>query len=157
MLLVTNSTAASDVLETVQARLFSEVELFADVMRGGPLDLSRHDSQETLDADPALMVVASHDERVFTPQAVDNSPAQHGEFRINPLYEAHEAGDFVKLRLSFPDEDYEAEFGAVRQYLPDALTIDRASLSAMAAGNLTPEMETFVRRRIILDLPRRYY
>ena len=146
-----------DLFETVPARLFSEVALFAEALRGGPLDLSRHDSQETLDADPALMVVASHDERVFTPQVVDNSPAQHGEFRINPLYETYEAGDFVKLRLAFPDEDYEAEFGACRQYLPDALTIDRASLSAMAAGTLTPELEQFVRRRIILDLPRRYY
>src|SRR5204863_847537 len=67
-----------DLFETVPARLFSEGALFADVLRGGPIDLSRRDSQATLDADPALMVVASQDERVFTPQIVDNSPAQHG-------------------------------------------------------------------------------
>jgi uncharacterized protein YbaR (Trm112 family) len=146
-----------DLFETVPARLFSEIELFADVMRGGPLDLSRRHPQETLDADPALMIVASHDERVFMSHIVDNSPAQHGEFRINPLYEVRDAGDGVKLRLSFPDEDYESEFGACRKYLPDALIIDRASMEAMAAGTLTPELEVFLRRRIILDLPRRYY
>jgi hypothetical protein len=33
-------------------RPLQRVELFADVMRGGPLDLSRRDSQESIDADP---------------------------------------------------------------------------------------------------------
>jgi SAM-dependent methyltransferase len=146
-----------DLFETMPARLFSEVELFADVMRGGPLDLSRRDSQESIDADPALMIVASRDDRVFQPHLVDNGPAGQGEFRINPLYEVEDLGGHLKLRLSFPDEDYAAEFGACRQYLPDALTIDRASLTAMAAGELNPELEAFLRRRIILDLPRRYY
>ena len=146
-----------DLFETMPARLFSEVELFADVMRGGPLDLSRRDSQESIDADPALMIVASRDDRVFQPHLVDNGPPGRGEFRINPLYEVQEHGEVVKLRLTFPDEDYAAEFGACRQYLPDALSIDRASLAAMAAGELSPELEVFLRRRIILDLPRRYY
>ena len=146
-----------DLFETVPARLFSEAALFADVMRGGPLDLSRRDSDDALDADPALMLVASRDERVFQPHLVDNRSAEPGEFRINPLYEVEDFGQIVKLRLSFPDEDYASEFGACREYLPDALTIDRASLAAMAAGQLTPELEAFVRRRIILDLPRRYY
>lgn len=146
-----------DLFETIPARLFSEIELFSDVMRGTALDLSRRDSQDALNADPALMIVASRDERVFAPHLIDNSPAQHGEFRVNPLYEVRDLGHGVKLRLSFPDEEYEAEFGACRQYLPDALTIDRASLEAMAAGTLTPELEAFLRRRIILDLPRRYY
>ncbi len=146
-----------DLFETMPARLFSEMELFADVMRGGPLDLSRRDSQESIDADPALMIVASRDDRVFQPHLVDNGPPGRGEFRINPLYEIQQFDEFVKLRLTFPDEDYAAEFGACRQYLPDALSIDRASLAAMAAGELSPELEVFLRRRIILDLPRRYY
>jgi hypothetical protein len=95
---------------------------------------------------------------VFQPHLVDNGPPGRGEFRINPLYEVQDLlGGAVKLRLSFPDEDYAAEFGACRQYLPDAVTIDRASLAAMAAGELNPELEVFLRRRIVLDLPRRYY
>jgi uncharacterized protein YbaR (Trm112 family) len=146
-----------DLFETMPARLFSEMALFDDVMRGTALDLSRRDSQDALDADPALMIIASRDERVFQPHLIDDAAPEHGEFRINPLYEVQDSGSFVKLRLSFPDEDYAAEFGACREYLPDALTIDRASLTAMAAGNLTPELEAFVRRRVILDLPRRYY
>jgi hypothetical protein len=103
------------------------------------------------------MIIASRDDRVFQPHLVDNGPPGRGEFRINPLYEIQESGEFVKLRLTFPDEDYAAEFGTCRQYLPDALSIGRASLAAMAAGELSPELEVFLRRRIILDLPRRYY
>jgi uncharacterized protein YbaR (Trm112 family) len=146
-----------DLFETVPARLFSEAALFADLMRGRPLDLSRRDSQEALDADPALMIIASRNERVFQPQLVDETSAERGELRINPLYEIQDLGDALQLRLSFPDEDYAAEFGACREYLPDAVTIDRASLAAMAAGGLTPELEALLRRRVILDLPRRYY
>ena len=79
------------------------------------------------------------------------------ELRINPLYGVQEFGSGVKLRLAFPDEDYQSEFGACREYLPDALAIDRASIEAMSAGRLTPDLEALARRRIILDLPRRYY
>jgi uncharacterized protein YbaR (Trm112 family) len=143
--------------ETVPARIYSEAAMFADILGGRPIDLSRRDSDEAIDADPALMIIASRDERVFQPQQVDNRSAEAGEFRINPLYEVEDIGPVVKLRLSFPDEDYASEFGACREYLPDALTIDRASLAAMAAGELTPELEAFLRRRVILDLPRRYY
>jgi uncharacterized protein YbaR (Trm112 family) len=146
-----------DLFETVPARLFSEAALFADVLRGGPLDLSRRDAPDAIDADPALMIIASRDERVFRPQSIDNGPAVRGELRINPLYEVEDLGAAVKLRLVFPDEDYATEFGGCREYLPDAVTIDRASLTAIAAGRLTPELEVFLRRRIILDLPRRYY
>jgi hypothetical protein len=131
--------------------------LFADVMSGRALDLSRRDSKESLDADPALMIVSSRDERVFKPQLIDDTPGQPGELRINPLYGVQEQGSALKLRLSFPDEDYQSEFGACREYLPDALAIDRASLEAMSGGHLTPDLESLARRRIILNLPRRYY
>jgi uncharacterized protein YbaR (Trm112 family) len=146
-----------DLFETVPARLFSEAELFADVMRGGPLDLSRRDSRHALDADPALMIVASHNQQVFAPHPIDDSPGQTGEFRINPLYATEEHGSVVKLRLAFPDEDYASEFGACRDYLPDALAIDRASLAEMQRGHLNADLTALARRRVVLDLPRRYY
>ena len=146
-----------DLFETAPARLFSEIALFADVMAGRALDLSRRDSAEALDADPALMIVSSRDDRVFTPLLIDDTPGQPGELRINPLYGVQDLSGGVKLRLAFPDEDYQSEFGACREYLPDALAIDRASLEAMRAGRVTPDLAALARRRIILDLPRRYY
>jgi uncharacterized protein YbaR (Trm112 family) len=146
-----------DLFETVPARLYSEAALFEDVMRGGPLDLARNDSKEALDADPALMVVASRNPEVFAPQPLDEAVGLPGELRINPLYTADESRDGLHLRLAFPDEDYESEFGACRQYLPETLTIPRDLAAALHAGRVPPALADLMRRRVILDLPRRYY
>ena len=83
-----------------------------------------------------------------------------GEFLVNPLYVADGApadgGTAVRFRLRFPSEDYEQEYGACRQYLPDEVTIARADLDALAAGRVPPGAADLVRRRVVVDLPRRY-
>ena len=63
----------------------------------------------------------------------------------------------MRLRLRFPSEDYAEEFGACRQYLPDEAVISTAALAALAQGRLPPELADLARRRVILDLPKRYY
>jgi hypothetical protein len=60
-------------------------------------------------------------------------------------------------RLRFPSEDYEQEYGACREYLPDGVTIDRASLTALEAGRLPSGLLDLARRRVIVDLPKNYY
>ena len=59
-----------------------------------------------------------------------------GEFRVNPLYVAEtERRARSRLRLRFPSEDYEQEYGACRQYLPDATCpSSRRDRAALAAG-----------------------
>ena len=76
---------------------------------------------------------------------------------MNPLYAAEPDGDRVRLRLRFPSEDYEQEYGACRRYLPDEATIDRASLDALKDGTVPEALADLARRRVIVDLPRRYY
>ena len=149
-----------DLFETLEPRLFAEAGLFADVVKGGPLDLSRRDSAETLDGDPALAVVASRragESAIFRPHPVAVGSGVQGELRINPLYVAESQGDRVRLRLQFPSEDYAEEFGACRQYLPDEVVVGAAALAALATGHLVPELADLAPRRVILDLPRRYY
>ena len=63
----------------------------------------------------------------------------------------------MRLRLQFPSEDYEEEYGACREYLPDEAVVEQAALAALGAGRLTPELVELARRRVILDLPKRYY
>lgn len=146
-----------DLFETLEPRLFSEAGLFDDVVKGGPLDLSRRDSAEAIDRDPALIIVASQDAGVFRPHEIDRRPGTSGELRINPLYVTESDGDFVRLRIHFPDPDYADEFGACRQYLPDEAVVPKAALSALASGRLPPELAELARRRVILNLPKRYY
>ena len=143
--------------ETAAPRIFGEAGLFADVVKGGPLDLGRIDAADAIDADPALTIVASRNPEVFTPHPLDGPRPLKGEYRINPLYAAEERGDRVTLRLRFPSDDYEDEYGACRQYLPDEVVVDRASIDALGTGRLPAAPTDLLRRRVVLDLPKRYY
>jgi uncharacterized protein YbaR (Trm112 family) len=145
-----------DLFETVQPRLFAEANLLADVVGGGPLDLARVDDDAALAAEPALTIVASGHPGVFARHPVTAPSVAAGEFRINPLYHAEADGERVRLRLRFPSEDYEQEYGACRQYLPDEVTIDRALLDALPARAARGALADLARRRVLLDLPRRY-
>jgi uncharacterized protein YbaR (Trm112 family) len=145
-----------NLFETIQPRIFGESSLFADVVKGGPLDLSRRDPEETVNQEVALTIIASRQAAVFQPRPLD-APAPRGEIRVNPLYTVEPDGDQMRLRLQFPSEDYKQEYGACREYLPDTLLLDRRSLAALADGRVPPDLAPLVRRRVLVDLPRRYY
>jgi uncharacterized protein YbaR (Trm112 family) len=147
----------ADLFETMEPRIFGEGNLFADVVAGGPLDLTRRDSQETLDKSPALTIVASRHPGVYTRHALPPTAAATGELRINPLYTVVTDGDHVRLRLEFPSEEYADEYGACRQYLPETLTLDRSAVASLATGQVSGEMIDLLRRKVIVDLPTRYY
>jgi uncharacterized protein YbaR (Trm112 family) len=144
--------------ETLEPHVFGELQLFEDVVKGGPLDLARRDDQATLDANPALTIVASRHPRVFERHALAPALATaSGELRLNPLYVQQPEGDRVRLRLQFPNEEYAEEYGACRQYLPEELSIDRRTLAALETGQVSGELVELVRRKVIVDLPNRYY
>ena len=145
-----------DLFETIGPRIFSEGHLFGDVVGGGPLDLTRRDDPDTLDRSPALAIVASRHPGVFARHPL-TQPAAAGELRINPLYALEPDGDRVRLRLQFPNEEYADEYGACRQYLPETLTLERAAVDSLAGGALSGELVELLRRKVIVDLPKRYY
>jgi len=152
----------ASLFETIEPRLFAEARLFADVVNGGPLDLSRSDTIADLERDAALTMVASRHPGVYARHAVPIPTAAAGEFRVNPLYVPAEdsavaASTGTRLRLRFPSEDYEQEYGACREYLPEEVTLDPAAAAALATGRVSPEIADLVRRKVIVDLPKRYY
>jgi uncharacterized protein YbaR (Trm112 family) len=145
--------------ETLTPRLFAEGGLFADVVDAGALDLSRRDAPETLDRDPALTIVATAHAGVFARHGVEALERATGELRLNPLYASEADGGAVRLRLRFPTDDYEQEYGACRRYLPEEVSIERSALDALGrpGAPLPPALADLARRRVILDLPARYY
>jgi len=147
----------ADLFETMEPRLFGEGHLFSDVVSGGPLDLTRRDDQETLDRSPALTIVASRHPGVFAKHPLALPDAAAGELRINPLYTQTPDGDRVRLTLTFPNEEYAEEYGACRQYLPETLTLDRQAITSLAAGRVTGPLVELFQRKVIVDLPKRYY
>ena len=147
-----------DLFETLEPRLFGEAGLLADLVQGESINLARRDSDETLEADPALTIVASMHRAVFGLHRVATPPAEaRGEFHVNPLYAIEADADPVRLRLRFPSDEYEEEYGACRQYLPAEIAIERASLTALQSGRLPSDLRDLVRQRVIVDLPKNYY
>jgi len=143
--------------ETMEPRIFAEGGLFEGLVIDNLLDLSRRDSKATLDADPALTIIASRHPGVLQRHRLTLPARAAGEFRLNPLYVAEPNGGKVALRLAFPDVDYEQEYGACRRYLPDHLSVDADALAALPTSALPPSLTDLARRRVILDLPHRYY
>jgi uncharacterized protein YbaR (Trm112 family) len=146
-----------DLFETIEPRLFGEAGLLADIVKGGPLDLGRRDAAQALDRDPALTIVATRHPGVLREHALQPPGVPRGELRINPLYKREQEGQRLHLTLSFPSPDYEDEYGACRLYLPDHATIELRSLRALEAGGRPADLEELIRRRVIVDLPSRYY
>jgi uncharacterized protein YbaR (Trm112 family) len=147
----------ADLFEGIEPRLFAEAPLFEDVVAGGPLDLSRRDSKDTLDQDPALTIIATHNPGVFAQHALSRPESARGEFRLNPLYEVEPDGTRVRLRLRFPGTAYEDEYGACRRYLPEESEISRSDFDALPAAQVSGTLADLARRRVVLDLPKRYY
>ena len=147
-----------DLFEAIEPRIFGEAGLLADLVAGGPLDLSRRDPEPSLDADPALTLIATRRPDVFRHHAIaELSTKARGEFRLNPLYAVEEDGERLHLRLRFPSPDYEDEYGACRRYLPEEAVIDKGAMRDLETGSVTPTLKDLVRRRVIVDLPRQYY
>jgi hypothetical protein len=143
--------------ETIEPRIFGEGHLFTDVVSGGPLDLTRRDDKGTLDKSPALTIIASRHQGVFAAHALTQRAEAEGELRVNPLYAMEPDGDRVRLVLTFPNDEYADEYGACRQYLPESLTLDRSAIASLATGRVAGEMIELLRRKVIVDLPKRYY
>jgi hypothetical protein len=145
-----------DLFEIFEARVFSETELLSDVVSGCSIDLSRPERAEVLDADPALTVVASRYPDVFARHHLDTAGAARGELRINPLYAVESDGELLRLKLAFPSEFYEQEYGGCREYLPTELVLEGEDLAALKSGRVNERIGELTRRRIVLDLPANY-
>jgi uncharacterized protein YbaR (Trm112 family) len=146
-----------DLFETIEPRIYGEAALFADVVAGGPLDLSRTDPSDLRDADPALTIVASRHSGVYRLHELDTPAGQTGEYRINPLYAVESHGNELHLRLQFPNSDYEDEYGACKQYLPLEAIVDGAALAKLRNGADTGSLADLISRRVIIKLPAKYY
>ena len=147
----------SDLFETIPARVFGEAGLLADVLTGGPLDLSKRDSAAALDSDPALTIIASRHPGVFKAHPFTRPDMPSGELRLNPLYASDRSCDPVRLTLSFPSPDYEEEYAACLRYLPREASIAAAALVALERGDRPPGVDELVQRRVVIDLPKYYY
>ncbi len=146
-----------NLFEIAPARVYGESALFADVVAGQALDLSRQESDETLDTNVALTLIASKVGGVFDRHPLQPGRAAAGEWRINPLFDVADTGAQLQATLRFPSSDYEYEYSACREYLPESVSIDAASFRALQAGTAQPALDELIRRKVLIDVPAHYF
>jgi hypothetical protein len=146
-----------NLFETAKPRVYGESQLFSDVVAGSALDLTRNQNDSELQTEAALTLVASKVDGVFARHPLGVPPPMGGEWRINPLYSVSEEDGQLHGRLQFPSEDYEYEYSALREYLPDDVFIDRAAFAELQSGRMPALLEDLIRRRVIVELPKQYY
>ena len=146
-----------NLFETMPCRTFGESSLFTDVVTRGVLDLTRNEDDTVLDTEVALTLVSTCADGVFETHTVQPQSGADGEWRINPLYTVREDGATLALTLRFPSADYEDEYGACRQYLPDEVNLDAAALAALQAGGNPPALTDLIARRVLVNVPARYF
>ena len=126
------------------------------MVRGDALDLTTVNEPSTLDGEVALTAIASAVPGIFERHPFTPPDPRGCTWRINPLYALDDRGDDIHGRLTFPSVDYEDEYGACRQYLPDDVLVDRAALTALQAGASPEALHDLIRRRVIVALPTGY-
>jgi uncharacterized protein YbaR (Trm112 family)/SAM-dependent methyltransferase len=149
-----------NLFETAEPRVFGESQLFEDVVNGRALDLGCAEDPSALEQEAAFTFIASPVSAVFSAHALDARLESGGRWRLNPLYQVQECGGAVEGTLHFPSPDYEDEYGACRRYLPETIRIEASALRALGSGAPPASIRggaDLVRRRVLVDLPERYY
>lgn len=148
--------AYRDLFAPLQPRLFRDTDLFNDILGHTAIDLSRDVTPEQAGEEPTVTLLASRDGSLFRAHELADPAALTGELRVNPLYRVEQRGPRAILTLAFPTQEYEDEFGEVRRYLPETLTIDADLRGRLEPAQFGAAYTDLRRRRILLDTPPRY-
>ena len=147
-----------DLFETVEPRVFSEAALFADVVKGGPLDLGAKRLSRS-----ARGRSGAHDRRHTQSRRVQAAPARAGlgSARRDPV-EPAVRGRPCRANGCGCDCNF-LRASTRKNSAPAASTCPRSSKSTAQRSRPCPRdacrrsSPTSPRRRVILDLPKRYY
>ena len=150
--------AYRDLFEEMTPRLFAERTLLGEIVAGGPLDLSQEHAADALDADLALTIVASRRGDVWRPYPLEEPSeargANSGSTRcMTSTLTATRCGCVCDFRRRTTR----------KSTAPRGCTCPRrSSWSAPPSTRCPPPgcppgSPALARRRVVLDLPKRYY
>jgi uncharacterized protein YbaR (Trm112 family) len=148
--------AYRDLLAPQNPKLFRDSALLDQVL-DGYLDLTSFEPAETLEGEPALVIVASRDESVFRRVPLPAVAPAPDALIVNPLYRVNVRDGESVLTLTFPTEEYADEFAATKRYLPDTLTLPgdvTRGISRDALG--AARYDELCRQLVFVPAPERY-
>jgi uncharacterized protein YbaR (Trm112 family) len=147
--------AYADLLADMNPRLFKDHVLTDGVLERHAIDLSVPGAPEDVGDEPSVTLVAGGSD-LFRCYPVDEPTGVAGELVVNPLYAVTPRDGRSELTLTFPTPEYEEEFGGCRRYMPDTLTLPGDLSRPLRPEQFGDEYEELRRRRVLLDVPRRY-
>jgi uncharacterized protein YbaR (Trm112 family)/SAM-dependent methyltransferase len=143
----------------MNVRLFKESEILDRIVERRKIDLTSDFADQELENELALILIATHSagdaENLFRIHEIETKPSPRA-IGLNPLYQLQQDGTIEVLRLKFPSEQYETEFGACKRYLPERLDLPAGTLKRIEAGQLDDLWRGLAERHVLLDLPERY-
>jgi ubiquinone/menaquinone biosynthesis C-methylase UbiE len=128
--------------------------------KGPALGRRADDVGRLADAD-WLSLVASYREGVFHDYGgFDDWPHAYGQLTLNPLYreQTRDKLEDIQFRRAFPSVWYQRENAAYehKQYLPETVSVGQATLTDLAQGRRTAEVEALIEQCVVIGLPERY-
>jgi uncharacterized protein YbaR (Trm112 family) len=134
----------------MEVRTFDDAQFLKAGLHHTPVDLTRNAPAAELENAPALSLVATRVPGVFRTYESWALDAD-AHCVLNPLYQQDSSGSPRWTRI-FPSRDYEDEYGACKEYLPETI-----ELSVRAGGRpngiSNDKHAELTRRRVLLDLP----
>ena len=149
--------AYANLFAALQPRLFDDRDLLDRVLDDRVLDLANHTLPAACGDTPSITLVASRDGDLYRHYPVTDPLEVAGVLAVNPLYRVDYADGVTRLALTFPTPEYEDEFALVKRYLPASVTVDADLRSAITPAGIGARYNELRRRRVLVDLPPRYY
>jgi uncharacterized protein YbaR (Trm112 family) len=147
--------AYRDLLAPMDPKLYRDSALLDQVL-DGYVDLTTDAPADSLDGEPALVIVASRDQRVFRRYDIPFIAPAPDTVVVNPLYTIEHRGVESVLTLTFPTEDYADEFQAARRYLPESLVLPGDLRQPINVPALGKRYEDLLRRHVLIAAPQGY-
>jgi SAM-dependent methyltransferase len=138
-------------------RMVDDSDVLARYLRKKGPALARSCEPERLAQAPLLSLVASRRQDVFKDyESFDGWPHANGRLGLNPLYMVDRRDSDVQLRRTFPSASFVEEHSELKDYLPELVSVRSETLTDLANGNRTPEVDTLVGLFVALGMPDRY-
>lgn len=148
--------AYRDLFAALEPRLFDDRRLLDDLLERRVVDLARDIPPDACRDTPSITLVAGRNAAPYRRHDVPDRLDVTGVLAVNPLYRAERAGGVSRLTLGFPSPEYEDEFALAKRYLPASVTVAADLAGAVTPAEVGPGYAGLRRRRVLLDLPRRY-
>lgn len=148
--------AYRDLFAGLEPRLFEDAALFEEMLAARAVDLRRDVEAAQLAGTPSLTLVASRRADLFRRYEVPDRLDVTGVLAVNPLYRAAPSDGPTRLTLAFPTPEYEAEFSALKRYLPSTVIVTPDPRGPLTPADFGADYDELRRRRVLLDAPRHY-